>query len=157
MDLVPSDKTRGLKTPVWDIYKKTVNEAEGKEVCTYTKTAKITDSPVIDSILCVWYCRLDYVASHRGISHLVSRSVPVSTPEVFTMWIPMSATKKCNRNVFLPIRPAQLDLTTLSHMVNCVSLTAVASRTVWSNFGWDHPCWFQVFVCQTCWLQLSYC
>ena len=32
MDLVPDDKTRGLKTPVWDEYKKIVNESEGKQV-----------------------------------------------------------------------------------------------------------------------------
>ena len=34
MDLVPSDKARGLQTPVWAEYKKIVNAAEGKEVCT---------------------------------------------------------------------------------------------------------------------------
>ena len=32
MDLVPDDKARDLKTPVWDEYKRIVNEAEGKEV-----------------------------------------------------------------------------------------------------------------------------
>lgn len=32
MDMVPDDKVQGLKTPIWDVYKKTVNEAEGKEV-----------------------------------------------------------------------------------------------------------------------------
>ena len=32
MGLVPSDKARGLKTPVWDTYKEIVNKAEGKEV-----------------------------------------------------------------------------------------------------------------------------
>ena len=32
MDLVPSDKERGLKTPVWDEYKMIVNRAEGHEV-----------------------------------------------------------------------------------------------------------------------------
>lgn len=32
MDLVPNDKERGLKTPVWDEYKLIVNRAEGHEV-----------------------------------------------------------------------------------------------------------------------------
>ena len=32
MALVPSDKTKGLKTPVWDEYKSIIKEAEGKEV-----------------------------------------------------------------------------------------------------------------------------
>lgn len=32
MDLVPDDKKRGLKTPVWDEYKTIVNGAEGKVV-----------------------------------------------------------------------------------------------------------------------------
>lgn len=32
MDLVPGDKAKGLKTPVWDVYKKLMNDAEGKEV-----------------------------------------------------------------------------------------------------------------------------
>lgn len=32
MDLVPDDKKRGLKTPVWDDYKAIVNGAEGKVV-----------------------------------------------------------------------------------------------------------------------------
>ena len=32
MDLVPDDKVRGLKTPVWDEYKKIINDAEGKQV-----------------------------------------------------------------------------------------------------------------------------
>ena len=32
MDLVPEDKVRGLKTPVWDEYKRIINEAEGKQV-----------------------------------------------------------------------------------------------------------------------------
>jgi len=32
MDLVPNDKAKGLKTPVWDEYKKLLNDAEGKEV-----------------------------------------------------------------------------------------------------------------------------
>ena len=32
MDLVPDYKTRGLKTPVWDEYKKIINDAEGKPV-----------------------------------------------------------------------------------------------------------------------------
>ena len=32
MDLVPSDKERGLKTPVWEEYKLIVNHAEGHEV-----------------------------------------------------------------------------------------------------------------------------
>ena len=29
---MPDDKARGLKTPVWDEYKKIINDAEGKEV-----------------------------------------------------------------------------------------------------------------------------
>ena len=33
MDLVPGDKAKGLKTPVWDEYRKIIKEAEGKEVC----------------------------------------------------------------------------------------------------------------------------
>ncbi len=32
MELVPSDKAAGLKTPVWDEYRDIVNKAEGKEV-----------------------------------------------------------------------------------------------------------------------------
>lgn len=32
MDLVPEDKQRGLKTPIWDEYKEIIKEAEGKEV-----------------------------------------------------------------------------------------------------------------------------
>jgi len=32
MALVPSDKEKGLKTPVWDEYKSIVNHAEGREV-----------------------------------------------------------------------------------------------------------------------------
>ncbi|XP_065882700.1 fucose mutarotase-like [Dysidea avara] len=32
MDLVPNDKARELKTPVWDEYKKLMNAAEGKEI-----------------------------------------------------------------------------------------------------------------------------
>ena len=32
MDLVPDDKAKGLKTPVWDEYRKIVNQAEGKLV-----------------------------------------------------------------------------------------------------------------------------
>ncbi len=32
MDLVPSDKMKALKTPVWDEYKKIINQAEGKIV-----------------------------------------------------------------------------------------------------------------------------
>ncbi len=32
MDLVPSDKARDLKTPVWDDYRKIINQAEGKIV-----------------------------------------------------------------------------------------------------------------------------
>jgi len=32
MDLVPSDKESGLKTPVWDEYRKILKESEGKEV-----------------------------------------------------------------------------------------------------------------------------
>lgn len=32
MDLVPNDKTRGLNTPIWDEYKRLMNDSEGKEV-----------------------------------------------------------------------------------------------------------------------------
>lgn len=32
MDPVPNDKARGLKTPIWDEYKKIVNESEGKTI-----------------------------------------------------------------------------------------------------------------------------
>ena len=32
MDLVPDDKKRGLRTPVWEEYKQIITEAEGKEV-----------------------------------------------------------------------------------------------------------------------------
>ena len=32
MDMVPNDKARGLKTPIWDEYKKLMNDSEGKEV-----------------------------------------------------------------------------------------------------------------------------
>lgn len=32
MDLVPNDKQRGLKTPVWEEYKAIINAAEGKVV-----------------------------------------------------------------------------------------------------------------------------
>jgi len=32
MDLVAGDKVKGLNTPIWDIYKKLMNDAEGKEV-----------------------------------------------------------------------------------------------------------------------------
>ena len=32
MDLVPDDKSRGLKTPIWGEYKKLMNDSEGKEV-----------------------------------------------------------------------------------------------------------------------------
>ena len=32
MDLVPDDKKRGLKTPVWEEYKHIITDAEGKEV-----------------------------------------------------------------------------------------------------------------------------
>ena len=32
MDLVPSDKSKGLTTPVWSTYQSIVNEAEGTEV-----------------------------------------------------------------------------------------------------------------------------
>ena len=32
MELVPSDKAAGLKTPVWDEYRAIINKAEGKEV-----------------------------------------------------------------------------------------------------------------------------
>ena len=32
MDLVPDDKARGLKAPIWDEYKKIINTEEGKEV-----------------------------------------------------------------------------------------------------------------------------
>ena len=36
MDLVPDDKTAGLKTPVWAEYKQIVNAAEEREVSTVT-------------------------------------------------------------------------------------------------------------------------
>ena len=32
MDLVPDDKARGLKTPIWDEYKKLLDNSEGKKV-----------------------------------------------------------------------------------------------------------------------------
>ncbi|CAL1526127.1 unnamed protein product [Lymnaea stagnalis] len=32
MDLVASDKIKGLKTPIWDKYQEILNEAEGKQV-----------------------------------------------------------------------------------------------------------------------------
>eukprot|EP01136_Pigoraptor_vietnamica_P001717 Opistho-1_new@28716 len=32
MQLVPSDAAKGLKVPVWDVYKRLVRESEGKEV-----------------------------------------------------------------------------------------------------------------------------
>jgi L-fucose mutarotase len=32
MQLVPSDQAKGLQTPVWNIYQKIINEAEGREV-----------------------------------------------------------------------------------------------------------------------------
>ena len=32
MDPVLNDKAKGLKTPIWDDYKKIVNESEGKEI-----------------------------------------------------------------------------------------------------------------------------
>lgn len=32
MELVQSDKARGLETPVWTEYQKLINEAESKEV-----------------------------------------------------------------------------------------------------------------------------
>ena len=32
MDLVPDDKARGLKAPIWDEYKKIINAEEGKQV-----------------------------------------------------------------------------------------------------------------------------
>ena len=35
MEVVPDDKAKGLKTPVWDEYKKIVNAAEQKEVSYY--------------------------------------------------------------------------------------------------------------------------
>ena len=34
MDLVPDDKARGLTTPIWEEYKKIVNNAEEREVGT---------------------------------------------------------------------------------------------------------------------------
>ena len=34
MNLVPGDKEKGLKTPVWDEYKTIINKAEGKQVLT---------------------------------------------------------------------------------------------------------------------------
>lgn len=33
MEVVPDDKAKGLKTPVWDEYKKIVNDSEKCEVC----------------------------------------------------------------------------------------------------------------------------
>ena len=41
MDLVPNDKAKGLKTPVWDEYKKIINAEEGIEVGTDTCTSQI--------------------------------------------------------------------------------------------------------------------
>lgn len=32
MDLVPNDKAKGLKTPVWDEYKQVIKAEEGIEV-----------------------------------------------------------------------------------------------------------------------------
>ena len=32
MEMVPDDKAKGMKTPIWDEYKKIVNDAEKKEV-----------------------------------------------------------------------------------------------------------------------------
>ena len=32
MDPVPNDKARGLKTPIWDEYRKIVDDAEGKKI-----------------------------------------------------------------------------------------------------------------------------
>ena len=32
MDLVPDDKKKGLKTPVWDEYKAIINESENRQV-----------------------------------------------------------------------------------------------------------------------------
>ena len=37
MDLVPDDKTKGLKTPVWDEYKKILNQAS-YSTCMYINT-----------------------------------------------------------------------------------------------------------------------
>lgn len=33
MELVPDDKAKGLKTPVWDEYKKIINEVKGNVNC----------------------------------------------------------------------------------------------------------------------------
>ena len=33
MEMVPGDKAKGLETPIWEEYKKIVNDAEKKEVC----------------------------------------------------------------------------------------------------------------------------
>ena len=32
MEMVPDDKAKGLETPIWEEYKKIVNDAEKKEV-----------------------------------------------------------------------------------------------------------------------------
>ena len=32
MEVVPDDKAKGLQTPIWEEYKKIVNDAEKKEV-----------------------------------------------------------------------------------------------------------------------------
>ena len=32
MEMVPDDKAKGMKTPIWEEYKKIVNDAEKKEV-----------------------------------------------------------------------------------------------------------------------------
>ena len=51
MDLVPSDKARGLQTPVWAEYKKIVNAAEGKEVCTCVCVCVCV---CVSVCVCVW-------------------------------------------------------------------------------------------------------
>lgn len=36
MQVVPGDQAKGLKTPIWDEYKKVVNDAEKKQVREYS-------------------------------------------------------------------------------------------------------------------------
>lgn len=49
MDLVPNDKAKGLKTPVWDEYKKIVKAEEGIEVgaCYQHKSGQRSDEYVM--------------------------------------------------------------------------------------------------------------
>lgn len=44
MEMVPDDKAKGLKTPVWDEYKKIVNEAENKQVCILSRVYILCDT-----------------------------------------------------------------------------------------------------------------